>query len=149
MPRFVVALLCLALSLTSALAQRPDPGEVIDQVAKYTGLTNDTVSLALKDNAAALGRLTDAVQALQIAQQVLDAKNADIAATVFWSATDTAAEALLPPPLMTAIKAMRAYKSIWKSCGTPSSFRSWKTGFTTRTASSARRESPTQILSSY
>jgi hypothetical protein len=114
MPRFVVALLCLALSLTSApaLAQRPDPGEVIDQVAKYTGLTNDTVSLALKDNAAALGRLTDAVQALQIAQQFLDAKNADIAATVFWSAADTAAEALLPPPLMTAIKAMRAYKSI-------------------------------------
>jgi hypothetical protein len=115
MPRFAVALLCLFLSLTSALAappERPEPGEVIDQVAKYTGLTNDTVSLALTDNAAALGRLTDAVQALQIAQQFLDAKNADIAATVFWSATDTAAEALLPPPLMTAIKAMRAYKSI-------------------------------------
>jgi hypothetical protein len=115
MPRFVVALLCLALSLTSALAappERPAPGEVIDQVAKYTGLTNDTVSLALKDNAAALGRLTDAVQALQIAQQFLDAKNADIANTVLSTATDTAAEALLPPPLMTAIKAVRAYKSI-------------------------------------
>jgi hypothetical protein len=65
MPRFTVALLCLVLSLTSALAapvERPEPGEVIDQVAKYTGLTNDVVSLALKDNAAALGRLTDAVQ---------------------------------------------------------------------------------------
>ncbi len=32
--------------------------------------------------------------------------------TVLSSATDTAAEALLPPPLMTAIKAVRAYKSI-------------------------------------
>jgi hypothetical protein len=115
MPRFVVALLCLALSLTSALAappERPEPGEVIDQVAHYTGLTNDAVSLALKDNAAALGRLTDAVLALQIAQRFLDAKNAEIAADVFWTAADTAAEKLLPPPLMTAIKAIRIYKSI-------------------------------------
>jgi hypothetical protein len=67
MPRFTVALLCLVLSLTSALAapvERPEPGEVIDQVAKYTGLTNDTVSLALKDNEAALDRLTvDRIQA--------------------------------------------------------------------------------------
>jgi hypothetical protein len=47
-----------------ALAQRPEPGEVIDQVARYTGFTNDTVSLALKDNAAALDRLTvDRIQA--------------------------------------------------------------------------------------
>ncbi len=115
MPRFVVALLCLALSLTSALAappERPEPGEVIDQVAHYTGLTNDAVSLALKDNAAALGRLTDAVLALQIAQRFLDAKNAEIAADVFWTAADTSAEKLLPPPLMTAIKAIRVYKSI-------------------------------------
>jgi hypothetical protein len=115
MPNLLAILLFSVLSLTSALAappERPAPGEVIDQVAKYTGLTNDTVSLALKDNAAALGRLTDAVQALQIAQQFLDAKNADIAATVFWSATDAAAEKLLPPPLMTAIKAIRVYKSI-------------------------------------
>ncbi len=115
MPRFTVALLCLVLSLTSALAapvERPEPGEVIDQVAKYTGLTNDAVSLALKDNAAAFGRLTDAVQALQIAQQFLDAKDADIAAMAFWSAADTAAEKLLPPPLTVAIKAMRVYKSI-------------------------------------
>ncbi len=71
------ALPCSVVDFSAGAA--PRPGEVIDQVAKYTGLTNDTVSLALKDNAAALGRLTDAVQALQIAQQFLDAKNADIA----------------------------------------------------------------------
>lgn len=115
MPRFAVALFCLAALLTSAMAappERPAPGAVIDEVAQYTGLTNDAVSLALKDNAAALGRLTDAVQALQIAQQFLDARDAEIATTVFYATADTAAEALLPPPLMTAIKAARVYKSM-------------------------------------
>ena len=103
------------LSLVTAQAAppvRPAPGEVIDQVAQYTGLTNDAVSLALKDNATALGRLTDAVLAVQIAQRFLDARDAEIASDVLASATDTAAEALLPPPLMTAIKAMRVYKSL-------------------------------------
>jgi hypothetical protein len=101
--RALVLFLLLALP-GPALAQRPKPGEVIDQVAQYTGLTNDVVSLALKDNAAALGRLADAVQALQIAQQFLDARDAEIATTVFYAATDTAVEKLLPPPMMTAIK---------------------------------------------
>jgi hypothetical protein len=50
----------LLMLATPALAQRPAPGTVIDEVARFTGLTNDAVSLALKDNAAALGRLTDA-----------------------------------------------------------------------------------------
>ena len=109
--RALVLFLLLALP-GPALAQRPAPGEVIDQVAQYTGLTNDAVSLALKDNAAALGRLTDAVLALQIAQRFLDAKNAEIAADVLASATDTAAETLLPPPLMTAIKAVRLYRNV-------------------------------------
>lgn len=92
--------------------QRPAPGEVIYTIAQYTGLTNDAVSLALKDNAAALGRLTDAVIAVQIARQFLDARDAEIATTVLNQATDSAAEALLPPPLMTAIKAVRRYKSM-------------------------------------
>lgn len=92
--------------------QRPAPGEVIDTVAQYAGMTNDAASLALKDNAAALGRLTDAVTALQIAQQFLDARDAEIATTVLNQAADSAAEALLPPPLMTAIKAVRLYKSM-------------------------------------
>ena len=115
MLRSLVVIFGLVLPFGLAAAappQRPDPGEVIDQVAQYTGLTNDAVSLALKDNAAALGRLTDAVLALQIAQRFLDARDADIAADVFSSATNSAAEALLPPPLMTAIKAVRVYKSI-------------------------------------
>ncbi len=113
MSRLVAVLLAVLLSsAVAAPPERPSPGEVIDQVAQYTGLTNDAVSLALKDNAAALGRLTDAVQALQIAQQFLDARDAEIATTVFYAAADTAAEKLLPPPLMTAIKAMRVYKSI-------------------------------------
>ena len=102
----------LLMLAAPALAQRPAPGAVIDEVAQYTGLTNDAVSLALKDNAAALGRLTDAVQAVQIAQQFLDARDAEIATTVFYATADTAAEALLPPPLMTAIKAIRVYKSM-------------------------------------
>jgi hypothetical protein len=102
----------MALTAPALAQQRPAPGEVIDQVAQYMGLTNDAVSLALKDNAKALGRLTDAVLAVQIAQQFLDARDADIATTVLNQATDTAAEALLPPPLMTAIKAMRVYKSM-------------------------------------
>lgn len=108
------AILAVALALTApAAAQpRPAPGEVIDAVAQYTGMTNDAVSLALKDNAAALGRLTDAVTALQIAQQFLDARDAEIVTTVLNQATDSAAEALLPPPLMTAIKAVRLYKSM-------------------------------------
>ncbi|MBS0532783.1 MAG: hypothetical protein JSR72_01880 [Proteobacteria bacterium] len=108
------AMLAVALALTApASAQpRPAPGEVIDTVAQYTGMTNDAVSLALKDNAAALGRLTDAVVAVQIAQQFLDARDAEIATTVLNQATDSAAEALLPPPLLTAIKAVRLYKSM-------------------------------------
>ncbi len=115
MLRALFALAVLAASLASALAapvERPEPGEVIDRVAHYTGLTNDAVSLALADNAAALGRLTDAVLAAQIAQRFLDARNAEIAADVFWSAADTAADKLLPPPLMVAIKAARVYKSM-------------------------------------
>jgi hypothetical protein len=104
--------LALAMLLTTAAIERPPPGAVIDEVARYTGLTNDAVTLALKDNAAALGRLTDAVLAVQIAQRFLDAREAEIAADVLASATDTAAEALLPPPLMTAIKAVRLYKSM-------------------------------------
>ncbi len=110
----LAALLAVAVPPASA-QQRPEPGEVVDTIAQYTGMTNDAVSLALKDNAAALGRLTDAVTALQIAQQFLDARDADIAATVLSQAADTAAEALLPPPLMTAIKAVRLYKSMLES----------------------------------
>lgn len=110
----LAGLLALAAPvLAPVLAQqRPAPGEVIDTIAQYTGLTNDAVSLALKDNAAALGRLTDAVIAVQIAQQFLDARDAEIATTVLNQATDSAAEALLPPPLMTAIKAVRLYKTM-------------------------------------
>jgi hypothetical protein len=100
------------MSVAAAQPERPPPGAVIDEVARYTGLANDAVSLALKDNAAALGRLTDAVLAVQIAQRFLDAREAEIAADVLASATDTAAEALLPPPMMTAIKAVRLYKSM-------------------------------------
>ena len=115
MPRFAVALVFLIVALTPAMAappERPAPGAVIDEVARFTGLGNDAVSLALGDNAAALGRLTDAVLAVQIAQRLLDARDAEIGADVVAAATDTAAEALLPPPLMTAIKAMRVYKSM-------------------------------------
>jgi hypothetical protein len=111
LPALVLAGL-LSLAAPAGAQQRPAPGEVVDAVAQYMGLTNDAVSLALKDNAAALGRLTDAVSALQIAQQFLDARDAEIATTVLNQATDSAAEALLPPPLMTAIKAMRLYKTI-------------------------------------
>ena len=109
-----IAILVVAMAVTApAVAQpRPAPGEVVDAVAQYTGMTNDAVSLALKDNAAALGRLTDAVLAVQIAQQFLDARDAEVATTVLNQATDSAAEALLPPPLMTAIKAVRLYKSM-------------------------------------
>lgn len=110
--RTAILTVALALMAPAAAQPRPAPGEVIDAVAQYTGMTNDAVSLALKDNAAALGRLTDAVTALQIAQQFLDARDADIATTVLNQATDSAAEALLPPPLMTAIKAIRLYKSM-------------------------------------
>lgn len=70
MLRLSIFLLSMALSLTTALAappERPAPGEVIDQVAQYTGLTNDTVSLALKDNAAALGRLLEPAVAAEAA----------------------------------------------------------------------------------
>lgn len=102
----------LASPAPAAAQQRPAPGEVIDTVAQYTGLTNDAVSLALKDNAAALGRLTDVVVAAQIAQQFLDARDGEIATTVLNQAADSAAEALLPPPLMTAIKAVRVYKAM-------------------------------------
>lgn len=108
-----VPVTALVLAPTPVLAQqRPAPGDVIDSVAQYTGMTNDAVSLALKDNAAALGRLTDAVTALRIAQQFLDARDAEIATTVLNQAVDTAAEALLPPPLLTVIKAVRLYKSM-------------------------------------
>ncbi|MCW5688885.1 MAG: hypothetical protein KIT76_10100 [Pseudolabrys sp.] len=110
--RTAILTVALALTAPAAAQPRPAPGEVIDAVAQYTGMTNDAVSLALKDNAAALGRLTDAVVAVQIAQQFLDARDADIATTVFNQATDSAAEALLPPPLMTAIKAVRLYKAM-------------------------------------
>lgn len=109
-PALLAALLVLAVPAVAQ--QRPAPGDVIDTIAQYTGMTNDAVSLALKDNAAALGRLTDAVVAVQIAQQFLDARDAEIATTVLNQATDSAAEALLPPPLMTAIKAVRLYKSM-------------------------------------
>src|SRR5690242_9130598 len=109
-PALLAALLVLAVPAVAQ--QRPAPGDVIDTIAQYTGMTNDAVSLALKDNAAALGRLTDAVVAVQIAQQFLDARDAEIATTVLNQATDSAAEALLPPPLMTAIKAARLYKSM-------------------------------------
>jgi hypothetical protein len=101
----------LALAPPAVAQQRPAPGEVIDTIAQYTGLTNDAVSLALKDNAA-LGRLTDAVVAVQIAQQFLDARDAEIATTVLNQAADSAAEALLPPPLVAAIKAVRVYKAM-------------------------------------
>src|SRR3569833_765343 len=109
-----IAILVVAMAVTApAVAQpRPAPGDVIDTIAQYTGMTNDAVSLALKDNAAALGRLTDAVVAVQIAQQFLDARDAEVATTALNLATDSAAEALLPPPLMTAIKAVRLYKSM-------------------------------------
>ncbi len=108
-----LAALAFVPFLAPVLAQqRPAPGDVIDTVAQYTGMTNDAVSLVLKDNAAALGRLTDAVTALQIAQQFLDARDAEIATTVINQAVDSAAEALLPPPLLTAIKAVRLYKSM-------------------------------------
>lgn len=85
--------------------------EVINEVARQTGLTNDAVSLIVKENPQLLQGLNDTVLAVKVVNSLADARDTEALADLMGYAVDKLRDKALPSALNGFIVAFKVYKT--------------------------------------
>ena len=96
---------------SEAYVSKPDRSEVIEEISKVTGLTNDAVSLALKDSPKLLDTFSDVVTTIKIVNLLSEAKDEDAAVEVFNYSAEKVLDKVLPPNVNLFIKGLKVYKT--------------------------------------
>ncbi len=96
---------------SDAYVRKPDKSEVIEEVSKVTGLTNDAVSIALKDSPQLLNTFSDVVTTIKIVNFLSEAKDVDAAIEVFNYSAEKVLDKILPPNVNIFIKSLKVYKT--------------------------------------
>ena len=89
----------------------PSREEVINEVARQTGLTNDAVSLIAKENPQLLHGLNDAVLGVKVVNSLADARDTEALADLMGYAVDKLREKALPSAMNGFIVAFKVYKT--------------------------------------
>ena len=89
----------------------PSREEVISEVARQTGLTNDAVSLIAKENPQLLQGLNDAVLAVKVVNSFSDARDTEALADAMGYAVDKLRDKALPSAMNGFIVAFKVYKT--------------------------------------
>jgi hypothetical protein len=89
----------------------PSREEVISEVARQTGLTNDAVSLIAKENPQLLQGLNDAVLGVKIVNSLADARDTEALADLMGYTIDKLRDKALPSAMNGFIVAFKVYKT--------------------------------------
>jgi len=89
----------------------PSREEVISEVARQTGLTNDAVSLIAKENPQLLQGLNDAVLGIKVVNSLADARDTEALADLMGYAVDKLRDKALPSAMNGFIVAFKVYKT--------------------------------------
>jgi hypothetical protein len=90
---------------------QPTREEVISEVARQTGLTNDAVSLIAKENPQLLQGLNDTVLGIKIVNSLADARDTEALADLMGYAVDKLRDKAFPSALNGFIVAFKVYKT--------------------------------------
>ncbi|MGZ8842172.1 MAG: hypothetical protein ACXW18_00825 [Pyrinomonadaceae bacterium] len=91
---------------------QPSREEVINEVARQTGLTNDAVSLIAKENPQLLQGLNDTVLAVKVVNSLADARDTEALADLMGYAVDKLRDKALPSAMNGFIVAFKVYKTV-------------------------------------
>lgn len=91
---------------------QPSREEVVNEVARQTGLTNDAVSLIAKENPQLLQGLNDTVLAVKIVNSLADARDTEALADLMGYAVDKLRDKALPSAINGFIVAFKVYKTV-------------------------------------
>ena len=90
---------------------QPTREEIINEVARQTGLTNDAVSLIAKENPQLLQELNDAVLGIKVVNSLADARDTEALADLLGYAVDKLRDKTLPSAMNGFIVAFKVYKA--------------------------------------
>jgi hypothetical protein len=112
----LLVLLCLGCLPVAAYAAATSPSQVtreqvIDEVARFTGLSKDSVSLAVSENPKLLEGLDECVLAVKIVNQFAEAKDAEGLTEIGGWVLGKIKDRLVPAGLGTFLTAVSVYKS--------------------------------------
>jgi len=91
--------------------ESPSREEVISEIARQTGLTNDAVSLIAKENPQLLQGLNDAVLGIKVVNSLADARDTEALADLMGYAVDKLRDQALPSAMNGFITAFKVYKT--------------------------------------
>lgn len=94
-----------------AKLDEPSRAEIINEVARQTGLTNDAVSLIAKENPQLLQGLNDTVLGIKVVDSLADARDTEALADLMGYAVDKLRDKALPSSLNGFIVAFKVYKT--------------------------------------
>lgn len=96
-----------------ALDRQDEPSreEIINEVARQTGLTNDAVSLIAKENPQLLQGLNDTILGIKVVNSIADAHDTEALADLMGYAIDKLRDKALPSSMNVFIVAFKAYKT--------------------------------------
>jgi hypothetical protein len=89
----------------------PSREEIINEVARQTGLTNDAVSLIAKENPQLLQGLNDTVLGIKVVNSLADARDPEALADLMGYAVDKLRDKALPSSMNGFIVAFKVYKT--------------------------------------
>jgi len=90
---------------------QPTREEIINEVARQTGLTNDAVSLIAKDNPQMFQGLNDTVLAVKVVNSLADARDTEALTDLMGYAVDKLRDKALPSSMNVFIVAFKVYKT--------------------------------------
>lgn len=82
---FLSILILLLFSLTAGAAEvtKPTTAEVVDEVARFTGLSSDLTQLVLESEPKLLAKFGETVFGVQVLNQLLEAKDTEVMSSIF------------------------------------------------------------------
>lgn len=82
---FLSILILLLFSLTAGAAEvtKPTTAEVVDEVARFTGLSSDLTQLVFKSEPKLLAKFGETVFGVQVLNQLLEAKDTEVMSSIF------------------------------------------------------------------
>lgn len=89
----------------------PSREEIINEVARQTGLTNDAVSLIAKENPQLLQGLNDTILGIKVVNSIADARDTEALADIMGYAVDKLRDKALPSSMNVVIVAFKVYKT--------------------------------------
>jgi len=89
----------------------PSREEVISEIARQTGLTNDAVSVIAKENPQLLQGLSDAVLGIKVVNSLADARDTEALADLMGYTIDKLRDKALPSAMNGFIAAFKVYKT--------------------------------------